>query len=123
MPITKTKTDLIGTAGAKITINPGGYSISGVLDCSGYAGILISAEVILGPTPKGGTKIEVQSSPDQIHWDTKPIPEFEITYDNNTRIMKTIAIRPELKYIRIKTTNNDPDDTVDVWVCAVGTSI
>ncbi len=123
MAVAKAKTDLIGTQASKTTVTAGSSSTSSVLDCSSYVGIIIGMEVVFGGTPDGNTKLEVQTSPDNSTWDTVPYTQYEIDYTASATKMKSVRIGPEVKYIRVKVTNNDSADSITVWAFAVGMTV
>jgi hypothetical protein len=123
MSIAKTRTDLIGTSGSKTTITAGNSSLSSSLDCSDYVGILIGGSIDFGASPDDDVIIEVFTSPDNINFDDIAYTVFRIGYATSATVQKTIRIGPEVKYLKVKATNDDTTDSIDAWVCAVGMTI
>lgn len=124
MSVAKAMTDAIGTQGSKTTIAAAATSSSASLDCSSYVGIIVGMEVVFGGTPDGTALLEVLSSPDNSTWDTTPYKsDLEINPAAGLTLMQTERIDPEVKYIKIRVTNNDTADDIDVWAFMVGLSL
>jgi len=126
MAVAKTKTDLIGTDITKTSIAASSSAESSALDCSSYVGIIIGVEAVFNASATAGVKVEIFSSPvDETSpsWDTIPFVEFEIGVSAGATVQKSIRVGPEVKYLKVKVTNQDGTYAVDVWAFAVGMTV
>lgn len=115
LPITKTLADLIGTQASKTTIGAGASSTSSALDCSSVKRLLAGMQVVFGATPDGNARLEVFTSPDGTNWDTKAYAQFEIDYAASEPEMESAPINADAQHARIKISNLDTTDSIDVW--------
>lgn len=124
MGVTKTLENILGTQSVPITIAAGVTTISTPgINMSTYVGVLVGAAVTFASAPDGNVVVEVQSSPDNVNWDTVAFVTFAIGYAILSTIQKSARIGAEAKYLRVKVTNQDSAANVDVWVFAVGTGV
>lgn len=123
MSVTKTSIDILGTRASPTTIAAGASSTSSGADLSTYVGLMISMVIAFASAPDGAVKIELQTSPDNTNWDTIAFTYGEIPYEILTTITKSIPVRAEIKYLRVKVTNEDSAANITAYVFAVGTGV
>lgn len=111
----KLHSDVIGTQSSKQTINAGASYTSGVISLQGIKAVLAGMQVVFGGTPDGNAKLEVLTSPNDSNYDTVAYTVFEIDYSASSTLMKSVPVNADALYVKIKITNLDSADSIDVW--------
>lgn len=122
MPWTKTAwSDLIGSDATKVTLSAGSTT-TGTLDCAAandYITLGLKVLVVFGTTPDDDVTVDVYgldtdsgADTDTIPIRTGSIPEVSTSTEVVTYQIPVSA----LDHVKVKITNNDSADTVDVWV-------
>lgn len=107
--------NLIGVQSSKSTIAPGSFLASAWQDAGNLDGLVTGMEVDYGGSPDDNAKLEVLTSPDGSTSDTTAYALFEVTYTASTTLMKSLPINVDMANYRIKISNQDSTDDIDVW--------
>lgn len=107
--------DVIGTALSKTAIAAGGNALSDAIDLQSIKALVVGMSVDFGATPDGNVKLEVLTSPDDTNWDTVAYTQFEIDFSVSVTLQKSIPVNSDARYAKIKITNLDSADSIDVW--------
>lgn len=122
MAITKTAADFgnLGSSGSKVEITFGNSITSDAVICNDFLGCTIGCSVDFGGTPDGNVKLEVFTSPNNTNFDDTAFVTFEVPFSANQTVQKTEIVGVDaVKYLKVKVTNLDSADPVDVWAFIV----
>jgi hypothetical protein len=118
--------DVIGTDTTKITVSGGSSTTTGTVDCNGtnpYVTLAIKAVAIYGTTPDDSVLVEVlgvdadgANEDDTLALWSAEIPSVSTSEERATYQLNVSA----LDTVKVKVTNQDSTDTVDVWVSVMG---
>ncbi len=116
MPVTKTAADVVGSSASKTTITAGSISTSASIDASDFLGLTIGCSVDYGVSPDDDVLVELISSPDNTLFDDEAFASFLVPRSTSVTIQDTVRVGIEgVKYFKVRITNQDSADSVDVW--------
>ena len=117
--------DIIGTDASKVTLSAASTT-TGTIDCNGanpYITLGVKVVVIFGTTPDDDVTIEFlgRDADDAAEDDTLPIYEAAIPEVSTSEERATYQLNVSaLDTVKVRVTNNDSADSVDVWVEGMG---